>query len=129
MIALFAALALNAAANLLMKLGMKQVAAGGGLFREGAFGAASTVLTSVPLIVGLTCFVLNAMFYMYALQSPALKISIAYPIMVGGGFALIALVARFHPAWDERLTVGQVAGVGMVLIGIMLIAGQPETRN
>jgi len=89
-------------------------------------GAASTVLTSLPLLIGLTCFILNAAFYMYALQSPALKISLAYPIMVGGGYALIALVARLHPAWGERLTGGQIAGVALVLAGIVLIASQTE---
>lgn len=126
LIALFVALVLNATANLLMKLGMKSVAEGGGVFKDGAFGAALTVLTSAPLIIGLLCFVLNAAFYMYALQSPALKISIAYPIMVGGGYALIALIARFHPAWNERLSWGQIAGVAMVLVGIVLITSQMD---
>lgn len=125
-LALLIALVLNACANLLMKVGMKSVEAAGGLFRDGAGAAFKTVLSSTPLLVGLTCFALNAVFYMYALQSKSLKISIAYPIMVGGGFALIAVIARLHPALAERLTVGQVLGVGMVLIGIMLIAGQQE---
>ena len=125
-VALFIALILNAVANLLMKVGMKSVDAAGGLFKDGAAPAFKTVLTSTPLIVGLTCFALNAVFYMYALQSKSLKISIAYPIMVGGGFALIALVARFHPSLAERLTWGQIAGVGLVLVGIILIAAQSE---
>jgi len=124
--ALFVALVLNACANLLMKVGMKPVEAAGGLFKDGVSTAAKTVLTSAPLLVGLACFALNAGFYMYALQSKSLKISIAYPIMVGGGFVLIALVARLHPSLAERLTWGQIAGVGLVLIGIVLIAAQQE---
>src|SRR3990172_2410398 len=98
-VVLFIALILNAVANLLMKVGMKSVDAAGGLFKDGAAPAFKTVLTSPPLIVGLTCFALNAGFYLYALQSKSLKISIAYPIMVGGGFVLIALIARLHPAF------------------------------
>ena len=66
---------------------------------------------------------------MYALQSKALKISLAYPIMVGGGFALIAVVAYVHPALAERLTWGQMAGVALVLIGIVLIASQIEAAT
>ncbi len=128
-LALLAALVLNACANLLMKGGMRSVAAEGGLLREGLAAAAKTVLTSVPLVVGLLCFALNAALYMYALQSKSLKISIAYPVMVGGGYALIALVARFHPALAERLSWGQIVGVALVLVGIVLIASQTDTAG
>ena len=125
-LALTVALLLNAGANLLMKVGMKSVAASGGVLRDGLAVAVKTVATSAPLVIGLVCFALNAAFYMYALQSRTLKISIAYPIMVGGGYALIAVVARFHPALAERLTVGQMVGVMLVLIGIILIAAQTD---
>ena len=122
--ALGIALLLNATANLLMKVGMKTVEASGGVLKDGPIGAVKAVLTSTPLLIGLTCFGLNAAFYMYALQSKALKISIAYPIMVGGGFAMIAIIARLHPALAERMTAGQWAGVGLVMVGIVLIASQ-----
>lgn len=125
-IALIVALIFNAGANLLMKVGMKTVAASGGLMREGPVGAVRAIVTSATLLTGLILFVLNAALYMYALQSKSLKISLAYPIMVGGGFALIAVVARFHPALAERLTTGQMVGVLFVLIGITLIAVQTE---
>jgi len=120
--ALGIALVLNACANLLMKLGMKPIEAAGGLFREGIAGAVTGVLTNRSLMIGLVCFALNAGFYMYALQSDALKISLAYPIMVGGGFALIAVVARVHPALAERLTTGQMIGVAFILLGIVFVA-------
>lgn len=123
-IALSTALLLNAAANLLMKVGMKDVAADGGLLKSGFAGAGWMVATSPTLVIGLACFALNAAFYMYALQSPALKISLAYPIMVGGGFAIIATVARFHPALGERLSPAQWIGVALVLTGIVLIASR-----
>ena len=122
--ALISALVLNATANLLMKVGMTTVAAGGGILKEGALAGLKTVLTSGTLIVGLACFGMNAALYMYALQSKALKISIAYPIMVGGGYALIAIVARLHPSLHETLTWGQKCGVALVLVGIVLIAAQ-----
>jgi small multidrug resistance pump len=125
-IALAVALTLNAAANLLMKVGMQSVQQAGGVFRGGLLPAIKTVLTSVPLIVGLTCFALNAAFYMYALQSKKLPISIAYPIMVGGGYALIAVIARDHPVLHESLTLGQIVGVGLVLLGVFVIAYQTK---
>ncbi len=121
-IALIVALILNATANLLMKVGMQTVDQAGGLMRDGLFGAIKTVLTSATLFIGLSCFALNAAFYMFALQSKALKISVAYPIMVGGGFAMIAIIARFHPALNERLTNVQMIGVGLILVGVITVA-------
>ena len=129
LLALIAALVLNATANLLMKGGMKSVAASGGVLKDGIAAGVATVLTSSTLMIGLVCFELNAAFYMYALQSKALKISIAYPIMVGGGYALIAIVARLRPALSERLTWGQAIGVTLVLIGIVLIAAQTQSAT
>ncbi len=128
-IALLIALTLNAAANLLMKVGMKSVAQTGGVLKDGVAAAFQTVATNATLMVGLICFALNAAFYMYALQSKTLKISIAYPIMVGGGCALIAVVARLHPSLAERLTWGQTAGIALVLLGIILIAVQTPTAT
>lgn len=124
MFALAMALCLNAAANLLMKMGMKVVQESGGIMQNGLVAATKTVLSSSALVCGLICFGVNAVFYMYALQSPALKISIAYPIMVGGGFAIIAIIARYHPALSERLTSGQMIGVGLILVGIVLVAAR-----
>lgn len=126
-LALIAALVLNACANLLMKAGMTTIEKSGGVLRDGMAAGVKTVLTSPILVIGLSCFAINAFLYMYALQSKSLKISLAYPIMVGGGYALIALVARFHPALNERLTWGQIGGVALVLIGIVLIAAQGDT--
>src|SRR5262245_5684270 len=125
-IALIIALLFNACANLLMKAGAKSVADAGGMTRNGLLGTITSVMTTPHLLLGLAFFALNALFYMYALQSRALKISIAYPIMVGGGFALIALVARFHPGFAERLTGLQMVGVALILLGIILVASRME---
>ncbi len=119
-IALVVALLLNASANLMMKDGMTRVAGEGGLLAHGLPAAVRTVLTSPVLVIGLVCFGLNAACYMFALQSPALKISLAYPVMVGGGYAIIAAVAY---VWlGERLTAGQWIGVALVLAGVLTIA-------
>ncbi len=119
-VALIAALSLNAAANLMMKAGMTRVEAAGGLLKDGLPGALRAVATSPILVVGLTCFALNAAFYMFALQSPTLKISLAYPVMVGGGYAIIASVA--YLVLGDRMTAGQWIGVALVLTGVLIIA-------
>jgi multidrug transporter EmrE-like cation transporter len=121
-VALSAALVLNAVANLCMKMGMKGVEAGGGLLAGGAVGAVRTVLTTPVLLGGLICFGLNAFLYMFALQSKTLKISLAYPLMVGGGYAIIALVAALAPNLRERLTAGQWVGVGLIMVGVIVVA-------
>jgi multidrug transporter EmrE-like cation transporter len=121
-IALLAALLLNATANLLMKAGMKQIGDTGGVLKEGVVNAIRTVLAHPSLIIGLACFALNAAFYMYALQSRKLPISVAYPVMVGGGYVLIATIAYLNPALAERLDAGQWVGVGLVMIGVLIIA-------
>lgn len=128
-IALGTALLLNAAANLLIKTGSQTLAARGGLLGNGIVGAVKNVLTTPSLLIGLLCFGMNAGFYMYALQSRQLKISIAYPIMVGGGFAVIAILAYFLPHMKERLTPAQIVGVCLVLVGIIIIASQTGTSD
>lgn len=124
-LALVVALVLNAAANLLMKVGMTRIDAGGGLFKGGPVGAAAAVLTTPVLLIGLTCFALNAGFYMFALQSRTLKISIAYPLMVGGGYAIIAAVG--YLALGEQMNTAQKIGVAMILAGVIVVATQTDT--
>ena len=123
-LSLFVALILNATANLLMKVGMTRIDAAGGVFRDGGAAGIVKVLSSPVLVIGLLCFGLNACFYMFALQSKALKISLAYPVMVGGGYAIIAVVG--YLLLGEHLTWAQKAGVALVLAGVILIAAQAQ---
>ncbi len=123
--ALLLALLLNAAANIMMKVGMSKVQADGGLLRHGAVGAAATIVTSPVLLFGLLCFGLNAAFYMFALQSKSLKISIAYPLMVGGGYAIIAAVGFLY--LGDRLNAAQWTGVVLILTGVMMVALQTNS--
>ncbi len=117
-IALCGALVLNAIANLSMKIGTQ----GGGLTNGGPVGAIKTVLGSPVLLIGLICFGCNVFLYMYALQSKTLQISVAYPIMVGGGYAIISVSAFFLPSLNERLSAGQWVGVALILAGVLTVA-------
>ena len=117
-VALTLALVLNSAANLMMKFGVKRLVGPGAAVASGGGVGLAALLTNWVLIAGLVCFATNVVFYVYALSG--IKISIAYPLMVGGGFAIIALVAwRFL---GETLSPIQWMGIVLILIGVCLVA-------
>jgi small multidrug resistance pump len=120
-IALILALVLNASANLMMKVGANRLGDAGLTLQR---GLVNLVTRNWVLLLGLACFATNALFYTYALTGKHMKISLAYPIMVGGGYAIIALVAWYY--LGERLSAGQWLGVAMILVGVILVARKME---
>jgi multidrug transporter EmrE-like cation transporter len=120
-IALVVALALNATANLLIKFGMRAIdleLAGAGALDGGLGGLVRLLVRHWVVLLGLVCFAANVVFYAYALQK--VPISVAYPVMVITGFAIIVAVAGV--VLRERLTVVQWVGVGAILVGVTLVA-------
>ncbi len=119
-IALVIALSLNAAANLLIKFGMRAIdlEVSSGASMDGVLGILRMVLRHWIVLVGLFCFAANVVFWAYALQK--LPISAAYPVMVASGFAIIVVVAG--QLLHERLTLGQWLGVAAILLGVVLVA-------
>lgn len=134
-VALIVALALNAAANLMIKFGMRAIdleLSSGGSASGGAIGLVRLLLRHWVLLAGLACFALNVVFYAFALQK--LAISVAYPIMVASGFGIIVTVAGVM--LGERLTLVQWLGVVAILLGVTLVAkdagrqmGGPKPAN
>ena len=123
-LALLAALVLNATANLLIKAAARQFAATGGVLAGGLAGAVRMAATNWLFVAGIVCFALNVLAYMYALQK--LPISLAYPIMVTCGFAIIVIVAG---VWmGERLQFVQWMGVVLMLLGVWLVSTAVTTR-
>jgi len=121
-LALFAALALNATANLLLKFGIRRL--GDGLLAGGALHVIPRILGNYLLVIGLGCFAANVLLYMYALQR--FQISVAYPIMVTTGFAIIVVVSGLY--LQERLTFVQWIGVALILVGVFLVASRAERQ-
>ena len=121
---LTAALILNAAANLMMKFGMAAIEQSGGLFKTGPAGAVAAILKNPILILGVLCFAANLGCYMIALQK--LPISVAYPIMVTAGFAIIVVVAGLY--LHERLAPTQWIGVALILAGVWLVASKAASQ-
>ncbi len=114
--ALVAALVLNATANLLIKAAARSMESSGGLLAGGLVPAARLVATNWLFILGVICFMLNLLAYLYSLQR--MDISLAYPIMVSCGYAIIVVVARFM---GERLAAVQWVGVSLMLAGVWLV--------
>jgi multidrug transporter EmrE-like cation transporter len=120
-VALTLALLLNAAANLMIRFGMRAIdieLGGAGMLESGLLGLLRLLLRHWVLLAGMACFALNVVFYAFALQK--LPISVAYPIMVTCGFAIIVVVAG--SALNERLSTLQWVGVGAILFGVLLVA-------
>lgn len=124
LIALAAALLLNAAANLMMKSGMHDISRDGGWLKDGPAAAALELLHRPVLLGGMLFFAANLLCYMYALQK--LPLSVAYPVMVTVGFAIIVVVAGVY--LHERLAVSQWVGVAMMLAGVWLVASKAATQ-
>jgi small multidrug resistance pump len=120
--ALIAALLLNATANLLMKFGIRRM--GEGLLEDGILQVIPKILGNYVLMIGLFCFAANVLLYLYALQK--FQISVAYPIMVTSGFAIIVIVSGLY--LQERLTFVQWLGVALILIGVFLVASRAERQ-
>jgi multidrug transporter EmrE-like cation transporter len=120
-VALVVALVLNAFANLMIRFGMHAVdqeLGGAGAFDGGLVGLIRLLIRHWVVLLGLACFAANVVFYAFALQK--MPISIAYPVMVTGGFVIIVVVAGI--ILKERLTPIQWLGVVAILVGVTLVA-------
>ncbi len=108
---LVCAFSLNAAANILLKLGSKQ-----GLVWHG-LSPVGLVVANWQLLLGCLCFLGNMLFYFMALRS--LPISTAYPVMVVMSFLLIGSFAWL--ILKEPISVSQWIGYGAMIVGLVLV--------
>jgi multidrug transporter EmrE-like cation transporter len=68
-------------------------------------------------LVGLIAFGLNAVFYFLALKN--IKLNVAYPVMVGTTFVLVAIGSKIW--FSERFTSVQLLGYALVMLGVLLV--------
>jgi small multidrug resistance pump len=110
---LFLALAmiLNAAANILLKVGANHL---GDPLGPGLLGR---LAMNYHLLAGLLLFALNVMFYFAALTR--LNLSVAYPIMVAGGITIV--VSASVLVLREAVTPLQAVGLALLVLGIALV--------
>ena len=118
-VALAVALVLNATANLMIRAGAKGIAAKcPGEAAVPILAALKSGILNPWIIGGVVCFGLNLAAYYYALTK--LPVSVAYPIMVSVGYAIIICGAAVWFA--EKLSPLQMVGVGVILAGVWLVA-------
>lgn len=103
---LILAIAFNTSANLILKLSAAQETHS--IFDK---------LTNIYFYLSMACFAINFLFYAKALER--LNLSVAYPIVVGCTIVLsiVLSMAILH----EKLAIAQVAGLFLIISGIVLI--------
>ena len=112
---LFFAIALNASANILLKVGMNR----SGTFSFSDIGEVFTKVVLNPFIIGgISCFVLALAAYTYVLSK--INLSIAYPVMTSVGYMIVILASWLF--LKENISSVQVAGFCMIIGGVWLIA-------
>ncbi len=95
--------------NLLLKKSQLEAAPGEGFF---------ALLLSPWFIGGLVFYGINVVLFAKALDE--LSVSVAYPVLAGSGFALLALSAAW--IYGEQLSGTQYVGIGVILLGVILLA-------
>jgi len=77
-------------------------------------------LFSVYFLLGITCYAVNVIVFVKALEG--MPLSIAYPVLASLGFALVVLASMM--LFDERLSALQWAGLALILCGIVLLVSK-----
>jgi multidrug transporter EmrE-like cation transporter len=114
---LVVALVLNAAANVLIKVGAKLAAP---LGTTAPFLDKVLNFLNAATIAGIVLFAANVLVYRKALDN--LDISVAYPIMVSVGLILVTIASVTLPVLSERVSAVQIAGMVLISIGVWLVA-------
>jgi multidrug transporter EmrE-like cation transporter len=107
---------LNAIAQLLLKAGAGSLA-GIELRAGNAVLIATRLLSSMPILAGLACYVLSVVVWILALAR--VEVSVAYP-MLSVGYVVNALAAWW--LFGENLSGARLAGIGVILLGVWLVA-------
>lgn len=107
---------LNAFAQLLLKAGVRQL----GHFDfslSNMWPVGSALATNVPIIGGLTCYVVSVVVWILALSR--VEVSIAYP-MLSIGYVVNAGLAWF--LFGEAVGPQRLAGIAVIIVGVVIVA-------
>lgn len=114
-ILLFAAVVMNAFANICIKLGVNRLGSVDGL---AIFEIGKRIAFNPFLILGVTLFVATLGAYGAVLSK--MNLSIAYPIMTSLGFLIVTVFSALY--LRETITTMQIIGLVCIAIGIWLTA-------
>jgi multidrug transporter EmrE-like cation transporter len=107
-------IAFNAAANLLMKIGMRRAVE----FDLTTFsGLVKGFLLNWVLIGGVFAYVVSLGFYLFAIKDA--KLSIAYPLSVSCAIVLVTVLSSL--LLKESISVTQFVGGVVTLVGIFIM--------
>ncbi|MFT5643092.1 MAG: multidrug transporter EmrE-like cation transporter [Janthinobacterium sp.] len=107
---------LNAIAQLLLKAGTNAVGAIH-LTTANWFSTGIKLATQLPILGGLTCYVLSVVVWIIGLSR--VDVTIAYP-MLSLGYILNALGAWYF--LGEMISLQRMVAIGIILVGVALIA-------
>jgi multidrug transporter EmrE-like cation transporter len=107
---------LNAIAQLLLKAGAGSLT-NIELRASNAAAIAGRLIFNVPIIAGLGCYALSVVVWILALAR--VEVTVAYP-MLSLGYVVNALAAWW--LFNESLNGARLAGIGIILVGVWLVA-------
>jgi multidrug transporter EmrE-like cation transporter len=113
---LLSGVALNAAAQLLLKAATRT---SGVLISDGghvSWIAAAQLLRAIPLWVGVSCYGVSLILWLGALSR--VPVSIAYP-MLSIGYVVNAAAAFY--LFGEALTTPKVVGIMLIVVGVVFV--------
>jgi multidrug transporter EmrE-like cation transporter len=113
---IFTGVCLNAIAQLLLKAGTNAVGAIH-LTADNWFATGLKLATQLPVLGGLTCYVLSVVVWIIGLSR--VDVTIAYP-MLSLGYVLNAVGAWYF--LGEIVSVQRMVAIGIILVGVALIA-------
>jgi len=112
-IILILAIAFNAVANILMKIGMLK-----GKHSADLADYITSMIMNPALIAGVVCFALGLAAYCFVLTK--LNLSVAYPIMTSLGYVIVIIASWLF--LKETITAIQIAGFSLIIAGVWMVA-------
>jgi multidrug transporter EmrE-like cation transporter len=106
---------LNALAQLLLKAGTNAVGVIH-LTAENWFSTGIKLATQLPIIGGLTCYVISVVVWIVALSR--VDVTIAYP-MISLGYIINALGAWYF--LGEAVSAQRLLAIGVIIVGVVLL--------
>jgi drug/metabolite transporter (DMT)-like permease len=107
---------LNAMAQLLLKAGTNAVGAIH-LTADNWFSTGIKLATQVPILGGLTCYVVSVLVWIIGLSR--VDVTIAYP-MLSLGYLINALGAWYF--LGEQVSAQRILAIGIIIVGVALLA-------
>jgi multidrug transporter EmrE-like cation transporter len=108
---------LSSGSQVLLKFGMSSPEIASALANDGPLRLALAIAASPPVVMGLACFALSAVVWLFVLSK--LPLSTAYPF-VALGIAISVAAGRF--LFNEPISTAKLIGVSLIIVGVGTVA-------